>query len=269
MSKNLIQEVTEKKPSLNALLFEDQIDLSGVPVSKTDAECEIGDCNNYLRLGNAPMAVLIDNISFQSMETIYFAAASYKENSTALHYITGLKMYFGVNEAVSDEAISLIYQPVFLERTNLTGNVGEYTAKFEGPLFVHEGDKGFQLISAANAQVRTDAYDSLLRIKRIATQTDYDLDEKGTDVVAVTFPFQTIFALLSGNNYAGIQLYNSIRKEKGASMEDIVKHCVLLLGDDPKTENPNPNIFTNMFANRSHLCPPSCKKVEEPLLPLS
>jgi len=251
MSEFLEPKASETHENRIALLErEDVLDLEMSPVDATMANIEIDMCNSRLEMNDEHVPHLVATVGKSALESMVDIAFRLKPNDQ--HFVIGLKFHLA---ATDGGVMKLLYQPTYMTRPESTLMEPFYRVT-EGYFYSYDESTGtFDSMSAGEAEALKANYQSLIRIKH-RTDTVCTPFIQGVDTESVLFPFQTIFELMKDNDGDGIYIHNSIREEPiGGSY--IIKHCLLL-----STELLTGNSFTGKYANRSHLCPPSCNEVQ-------
>lgn len=252
MSEFLEPEASETTETRNALLEkQDVLDLELSPVDTALANYEINMCNTRLEMNDSQVPHLIATISRSALEAMKTIALGLKPNDD--HFVVGLKFHLA---ATDGGEMKLLYQPTYMTRPAST--LMEPFYRVTGGYFYSYNDSTntFEGMSAGEAETLKGNYMSLIRIKH-RTDTVCTPFIPNVDTESVLFPFQTLFELMADNEGDGVYIHNSIREEPiGGSY--IIKHCLLLSAEELLVGNS----FTGKYANRSHLCPPSCNEVQ-------
>ena len=251
MSEFLEPEASETTGTRNALLEkQDVLDLEMSPVDSTMANYEIDMCNTRLEMNGDSVPHLIATVGKEALEAMADIALSLKPKDQ--NFVVGLKFHLA---ATDGGEMKLLYQPTYMTRP-ANGLMEPFYRVTEGYFYSYDDSTGtFESMSAGDAETLKDNYQTLIRIKH-RTDTVCMPFIQGVDTESVLFPFQTIFELMADNEGDGIYIHNSIREEPiGGSY--IIKHCLLL-----SSVLLSGNSFTGKYANRSHLCPPSCNEVQ-------
>lgn len=244
------QEMELNAENRMALLgSEDSLDYEFSPVDSSTGGIEIEECNTHLAINGNPINHLIATIDVTAMDTLYWAAVRLRNNT--LNYVTGVKLSFGVQ----DGGVILIFQPLYM--TTPPGVIPEPFYNVTGGLnYIFNSDtKAFEEASDSLVSTLTADYRSMIRIKHRTDRT-FTSYIPNADTDAVIFPFQTIYALINDNVGNVVHFHNAIRKEPVGGAYSI-QHAVLL-----SSQYLLGNSFEGKYANRSHLCPPSCNKVQ-------
>lgn len=233
-------EILRKFPEVQDMDSEDVLDLEFVAMGQADAEDEINDCDEYLRINSSSGFIdqFVMKIKNDHFEELFSDATQMHVGSES--YVTGLKIFFGLNGS----KIYPVFQPIYSCRTT-SGSPGNHTyvPKF-GLHYIYHYIGGFKIARKSHFDKILN-YRNNVEIKR-STGNFTKFDSKN-DVEGVIFPFQTIYTLMNDNNENSVLLYNAIRMEQGEA-----KHCILLTTQI----KPFKYIFEDKYANRSHLCPP-------------
>lgn len=244
--------VTPENQQALSTIDQDVLCLEMSPVDQSTADSEIALCNTHLFLNGAPINHGIDVIPHAAMEKLKVAAMLLK--TTDLNYVLAVKMHFVLDE--DGERIELLYQPLYMSRP--ASDIGEpmYSVREGGYYYYDRIDKNFYQISQARKiDALKASYRNNIRIlhRLDVTPTSYI---PGLDSDAAIFPFQTIEELMHDNEGNAFYIHNSIRKEAVGGAFSI-QHCLLL-----SSVTLTGNSFKGKFANRSHLCPPSCNVIQ-------
>lgn len=243
-------KVTPENQQELSTTSQDDLCLEMSPVDISTADEEIALCNTHLFINGATINHVIAEVPMAAITKLKIAALSLK--TIELNYVLGIKMHF----IIENNLINLLYQPLYMTRPPSVIGEPEYTVK-EGDYYQFDvATQSFaqvgspRLISAMKA-----SYTTNIRIKHRldVTPTGYI---PGLDSTAVIFPFQTIEDLVRDNQGISFFIHNSIRKEPVGGAYSI-QHC-LLLSSTLLTSNS----FKGKYANRSHLCPPSCNAIQ-------
>lgn len=251
-----------KQINLSTLLVaEDQLDLQMSPVTQDVAISEINNCNEFLTLNNRNINHLVTEIPNLAIDFLYKKSMEMVPRSG--NYVTSLRLHF----AVEQDAITLLFEPVIATRpSNVLSEPTYSVVKGENYYAYDPSTKSFveagKVDDPQNALIS--AYKANIGIKHRGEST-FNPFKPNLDTEAVIFPFQTLYTLMRDNRAESVFFYNSIRKEDiGTSYG--VKHCLLLSAKSlPAEDLLQSYIYEGTFANRSHLCPPSCNVIQHAL----
>jgi len=265
-----LMNIANHTSNLNDIKNEDVVNLNKHPKEPDIGRLEIEDCKDYLKtkrfLRKLPIkwreAVAI--INREHLLKLYEKA---KKMNNQAHYITGLKMEFGLDK---NKEVSLIYRPVkFFDRGVINDTTYNYES-VEGGMYRYEGGtSGFKLIDYLSREELIQTYKSKIRIKHSEILGDgYNSFIEGEDVESVIFSFQEIFALMYDNredcanhnifeqSNDSILIYSAIQKDT-VNPNLSTKHSLLLsLKEYDKYKKRER--FEDKFANLGRLCPPNC-----------
>ncbi|MNJ90703.1 hypothetical protein D3C87_83400 [compost metagenome] len=243
-------KVTPESKQVLSTTVQDELCLELSPVDQSTADEEIQECNAHLFIKGSPIKHVIAEIPHDEVTKLKEAALLLK--TIELNYVLGLKMHF----IIDNDDVNLLYQPLYMSRPPSIIGEPVYTVK-EGDYYRFDPvqRKFSKMTSSKQVNTLKTAYTTHIRIKHRldVTPTGYI---PGLDSDAVIFPFQTIDDLIRENEGNGFFIHNSIRKEAVGGAYSI-QHCLLL-----SSAILTGNSFKGKFANRSHLCPPSCNSIQ-------
>jgi hypothetical protein len=243
----------ENQNHIPLLTLEDKLDIDMSPVDKDVARAEIEACNARLAINGKNINHEIAEVSIGAIGMLYKDAMLLRQNES--NFVTGIKM----NLIILNGVVSLVYQPVLMTRQPSV--IGEpFYNVAEGAFYTYNTSlQAFELFPTRNINVLTENYRNDIQIKH-RVDTTFTSFIPNVDTESIIFPFQTIYALAKDNMSPSIFIHNSIRLEPVGGGYS-VKHCLLL-----SAESLEGNSFKGKYANRSHLCPPSCNLVQYALL---
>lgn len=241
--------------NFTAFELEDQLDIDMSPVDPQVAQREIDACNEHLEINGAPINHSIMSVPMSAITTLYNAAMALRTDTA--NFVTGLKMHL----TIKDGLVSLLFQPLLMTRPAPPVPIGEpFYNVTAGAFYAYdEATRTVALCPSRDYPVLLANYRNDIRIKH-RIDIDFTRFIPDMDTEAIIFPFQTIVALAKDNGSNTIYFHNSIRLEPVGGGYS-VKHCLLL-----SSILLQGNSFKGKYANRSHLCPPSCNSIQYALL---
>lgn len=193
------------------------------------------------------IAMGIKNTAFQ---VLYQKALSkYQEGDT---YITALRIHHGA----TDCSQVLFFSPVYLKSSDgINFNV------IEVGRYLYD-DKKEEFVEFYIPGLDTDYRGNILVKPSLSSAHGGFIS--GRDVESVTYSFQTIYTMIFDSlnynkDYVTITNALPVDKETG---DLLYKHSLLLMATETEHGTVDPT-FNGNYANRSHLCPPGCRKISD------
>lgn len=253
--QNANEVIGKKSLFIQNLLREDVLNLTLVPINPSLGDLEIKNYGDHVRIYGQEVELMVACIPAKAFENMFLAAGSMYQPGE--HYVSGLRIYFGVNPIPEIPALFPVYRPLFMSRVAKFAELGtgEYDPE-AGPNFVFT-DGEFEAITQEEADLYTATYKSQVTIKHYGEE-DFTAFRPGEDVESLEFPFQTIFTLMIDNASNEVYLYNAIRPQNNGV--NGIWECILLLPQEKESFFESNNM-EGKYANRSKLCPPDCSVV--------
>lgn len=249
---------------------EDSINLIGHVWDTTAAIPEISHFSLYIgSTASSTLPLLADSISKNAFCALKDTADKFHMSDTNCnHYITALKITLGLDS--TSRKIQLLFQPAFLCLVPCTGTSASFQLKgISTTYYTYNAiTESFSIASDTSSKQRY--IDKILIEHKIGEpKSKFRQPVAGNDtlgdVISVIFSFQEIISLIDCNaNTDYLKIWNAIQNNYIPSVGYALQKHSLILG--PKQLNVplmpftpvGSGIFSNKFANFSHLCPPSC-----------
>jgi len=245
--------------------IEDTADLCTHPVLVQTAEAEILFAYQTLSINNHSLPVFIQSIDSASIRQLRLYSINERAgNPDWGDFVTAVQIYLGLN--AKEDSICLLFQPVLLCKGVNTGDV--YKTSWEYPGYFNYNGTNFALSNDSSCILR---YQSLIQFKQAngsIRNFNPSADSTG-DTKSLLLSFQELDSVFISNKSNVIHFWNSVLQIP-VSSGLYTKHSLLL---SPKQYGPTDFKnrakrktllklpFAGNFANRSHLCPPSCDEV--------
>jgi hypothetical protein len=216
--------------------------------------------------GHSPLQRLEEKLLKQHLNDLRDSIRAKHTHTTCIGYVTGLQ----VLPALENDNLRLLYLPMYMCKASVASDSFNVTT-FTSDTLYYTAD-GFN--SANDDELNwIRNYRNNIRFKESGTLTrpfNNEMDSTG-DTRAVMLTFQGIDAVLEQNTSDTLKIWNLAFKIPGAPAANSIRQS-LLLGPDSLTPQHLTALrkkkvsgklfligsFTGKFADRSHLCPPSC-----------
>lgn len=244
-----LEIIASNYPYVKRILGEDRINLE-----QNDVESNIGDNwiirgRNHLKFNNAPIHPKFDSIPLNQLDILFNEVSSI---SIPGPFITALKVMF----VSKNGQLDLRFQPIKLSYRYRDHNNQKHNYQISalGKTYYLENDT-FK-VERNDIKTLIQEYRDNIKILKDPTNPDtFSNHELGVDSLYMIFPFQLIYQLLLDNLSDNLDLFNVAIGTEDSDVAPFF-HSLLLKavinGSGPIT----PEMFTNKYADRSHLCPP-------------
>lgn len=260
---------------------EDKIDITDHIVEEEEAIDDIQNGTDWLSAYDDTLPALAQTIDTSSIYSLWRMVRNiHTQIGGCNNYVTALKISLGLNSDINNPKMELLYQPVYLCRIPDNNNDDEdsYTVSFTtGDYYAYTKISNTWTFAPVGDIESLNRYKENIRIKRYllpwSREFRHDNDETG-DVKSMIFPFQEIDSVITHNHASHVLIWNYAFRST-LNMGIYTKHNLLLSpplplevaqGSDKKLLNFRGIDFLlagyrGSYANRSHLCPPSCDEV--------
>ncbi len=228
----------------NKINLEDTLNLALAVVNDVDALPQIDQFNSFFKLKNGhnlpnPMV----DIAYDAFEAMYTEA--FKLRTADEKFITGLRIYYALTGANFD--VKLLFKPVCY---NWNAAQNRYDFVEGTKKYFYTVADGFKEYTGTENIERN--YRDQISILHDGAGA-FGNHDSTSDANSVTYPFQTIYTLMTDNKNDGdnfVTVKNALYRKPDGTLS--AKHSLLLRTIRVAVD------FRDMYANRSHLCPPGC-----------
>ena len=258
---------TREARNIQTLLGEDLLNLVHVPITPGEGIAEMKLFDDFFRAETANGNLIQVEMKSDALNIIALRKLYNMFNTDAIdyNYVCGLRMHLGFDPNLSDTAILRpIYEPLLLKRED---DDTYSIAENEEPVLFLYHNGAFEQVSTGLLNDYTASYRNRIRVLIPETE-EFRPFWPGYDTESLIFPFQTLFTLEQENyNYENggypstLYLCNAGRNITPCSSEHKdVKHCLIILPWHPSFSQDPVSSMQGMYANRSRLCPPDCRR---------
>ena len=244
-----LEMIASNFPNAKRIIGEDRINLE-----LNDVELDIGDAwrirgGNHLKFNNALINSKICSVPLNQLDILFNEVSSIVIPGS---FITALKVMF----VSKNGQLNLLFQPLKLSYRykDHDNQKHMYQISALGKTYYIENNLFKVEKNDINTMIQ-DYRDKISILKDPAISGSFSNHVLGVDSLYMIFPFQLIYQLLTDNLSDHLDFFNV-----AIGMEDFeiapFFHSLILKAESNGSGPFIPEMFTNKYADRSHLCPP-------------
>lgn len=244
-----LEEIASTYPAVKRILGEDNINLEQNDIEMMKGDDWIQQGMDYLRFMDLPINSLILSLPLDQINILFNDVSGIAIPGS---YFSALK----VNFVSKNNQLTLLFQPIKLSYRHYDTNSLRhmYQISAQGRIWNFENNQLNTEKNNPDAYIR--AYMGNISIQKDpANPGNYSRHSEGVDSLYMIFPFQLIYQLLHDNLSSALEFHN-VAIGLDSPEKAPVFHSLILKSAISGSGPFVPGIFTDKYADRSHLCPP-------------